>query len=70
MLEQRYTWRPAGLTYQECESFFEKYPKDRIPKLGTDGEKWREKALMFQMPKQDIAKDFCKFLNGDSAKRY
>jgi len=51
--------------------FFENYPSDKIPKLGTYGEKWREKTLMHQMPKQDISKEFCKFLKGDlSEKRY
>jgi prickle len=69
-IEQGYTWQPAGLTYQDCERFFENYPNNRIPKLGTYGEKWREKALMFQMPKQDIARDFCRYLNNDSAKKY
>jgi hypothetical protein len=37
--------------------------------LGTQGEKWREKALMHQMPKQDISIDFCKFVASDSAIR-
>ena len=68
-LEQGYTWRPAGLTPKECEIFFENFSDDRIPKLGTNGEKWREKALMYQMPKQDISKDFCKFLSTDLAQR-
>ena len=43
--------------------------KDKIPKLGTQGEKWREKALMHQMPKQDISIDFCKFVTSDAAIR-
>ncbi len=43
-----------------------------MPKLGTYGEKWREKALMYQMPKQDVSKEFCKFLKEEPShqKRY
>jgi prickle len=40
-----------------------------VPKLGTPGEKWRERALMYQMPKQDISESYCKYLSGDLAKR-
>lgn len=60
-----------SLNYDQIDLFFENYPTNNIPRLGTYGEKWREKALMQQMPKQDISKDFCKFLSGDlSQKRY
>lgn len=51
--------------------FFDNYPQDQIPRLGSRGEKWREKALMFQMPKQDISQEHCHFLkNEDSVKNY
>ena len=51
--------------------FFDNYPQDQIPRLGSHGEKWREKALMFQMPKQDISQDHCHFLkNEDAVKHY
>ena len=64
-LDKGFTWQPSGLTPQEIDLFFDKYPSDNIPKLGTNGEKWREKALMHQMPKQDISRDFCKFITSD-----
>jgi prickle len=69
-LEKGFTWQPSGLTPQEIKLFFENYPSNNVPKLGTYGEKWREKALMYQMPKQDISKEFCKFLKIDNEKRY
>jgi prickle len=47
--------------------FFDKYPEDQIPRLGSHGEKWREKALMFQIPKQDISANYCSFLANDLA---
>lgn len=46
-------------------------PKDFVPIEGSSGEKWRERTLMYQVPKQDISKEFCKYL-GDiiSMKKY
>lgn len=48
--------------------FFDNYPQDQIPRLGSHGEKWREKALMYQMPKQDISAEYCHFLETDEAR--
>jgi hypothetical protein len=31
-----------------------------VPRLGTPGEKYRDKQLMLQLPKQDLALAYCK----------
>lgn len=39
----------------QLEQYFKCLPSDKVPKLGTPGEKYRERQLMLQLPKQDLA---------------
>lgn len=34
-----------------------------MPKLGTAGEKYRDKQLAYQLPKQDLALAYCKHVD-------
>lgn len=35
-------------------------PPEKVPKIGTQGERFRDKQLVYQLPKQDLALDYCK----------
>jgi prickle len=34
-------------------------PPEKIPKLNTDGEKYRDLQLVYQLPKQDLSLKYC-----------
>lgn len=68
ILEKGFTWQPSGLSLEEILLFFENYPQDQIPRLGSHGEKWREKALIYQIPKQDVCLDNCRFIKTNEAR--
>lgn len=56
-----YTWVPSGiLTSAKIQRYFESLPSEKVPKLGTSGDKWRDKQLAYQLPKQDLAMTYCK----------
>ncbi len=51
----------------QIESFFKEYPRNKIPLIGTPGEKFRQKLLVQQIPRQDISPEFCQHLKEKSA---
>uniref|UniRef100_A0A7E4UY03 Four and a half LIM domains protein 2 n=1 Tax=Panagrellus redivivus TaxID=6233 RepID=A0A7E4UY03_PANRE len=57
-----YAWVPPGLTRVKVEEFFSQYPNHVIPRLNSLGEKYREKQLMIQLPRQDLSIAYCKHL--------
>lgn len=38
-------------------------PEKSVPRLGTPGERYRDRQLAFQLPKQDLARAYCRHLN-------
>ena len=34
-------------------------PAEKVPKLNTDGEKYRDQQLVYQLPKQDLSLKYC-----------
>lgn len=42
------------------EKYFNSLPSNKVPKLGTAGEKYRDKQVVVQLPKQDLALTYCK----------
>lgn len=44
----------------QVEQYFRSLPQNKIPKLGSPGEKYRDKQLVYQLPKQDLALSYCK----------
>lgn len=62
-LRAGYSWIPPGLASEKIGTYFSRIPKNKIPKLGTVGEKYRMKQLIFQLPKQDMSVFFCKFID-------
>lgn len=45
-------------------------PVDKVPKIGTPGEKYREKQLAYQLPKQDLALSYCKHVEAQHHNSY
>ncbi|XP_064489395.1 prickle planar cell polarity protein 3-A-like isoform X3 [Ornithodoros turicata] len=61
-LREGYSWVPPGLSSSKIEEYFAQLPNHKVPRLGTPGEKYRDKQLIVQLPKQDLALAYCKFL--------
>nr|XP_054753946.1 prickle planar cell polarity protein 3-like [Lytechinus pictus] len=61
-----YSWVPQGLSVTKIEEFMNSLPNNQIPRLHTPGEKYRDRQLIIQIPKQDVSEEFCHFL-GDAA---
>ncbi|XP_030850860.1 prickle planar cell polarity protein 3-B-like [Strongylocentrotus purpuratus] len=61
-----YSWVPQGLSVTKIEDFMNSLPNNQIPRLHTPGEKYRDRQLIIQIPKQDVSEEFCHFL-GDAA---
>ncbi|XP_071455620.1 prickle planar cell polarity protein 3 isoform X4 [Hetaerina americana] len=59
-MNQGYSWVPPGLPPDKVEEYFKQLPQNKIPALGTPGEKYRDRQLMTQLPKQDLALTYCK----------
>ncbi|XP_026299165.1 testin isoform X6 [Apis mellifera] len=47
----------------EVEEYFSMLPEKSVPRLGTPGERYRDRQLAFQLPKQDLARAYCRHLN-------
>lgn len=48
------------MTSSKVQRYFDKIPQDKVPKLGSTGERYREQQVMMQLPKQDLSLDYCK----------
>ncbi|XP_067140227.1 four and a half LIM domains protein 1-like [Centruroides vittatus] len=69
-LETGYSWIPVGLSSQKIRDYFLQIPADKVPRLGTPGEKYRDQQLMIQLPKQDFALQYCRFLDREYQNNY
>lgn len=47
----------------QIEQYFRGIPSEKVPKIGTAGEKYRDKQLVTQLPKQDLALAYCKHVD-------
>lgn len=45
------------------EEYFSMLPKLSVPRLGTAGERHRDRQLAQQLPKQDLARAYCRHLD-------
>ncbi|XP_014242506.1 prickle planar cell polarity protein 3-A isoform X4 [Cimex lectularius] len=63
MISQGLAWAPPGLPPYKVDQYFKCLPSDKVPKLGSPGEKYREKQLMIQLPKQDLALAYCRHVD-------
>lgn len=63
-----YTWVPPGImASSKIQRYFDKIPPNKVPKIGTDGEKYREKQIVLQLPKQDLALKFCQSITPEQS---
>uniref|UniRef100_A0AC35G6K1 Uncharacterized protein n=1 Tax=Panagrolaimus sp. PS1159 TaxID=55785 RepID=A0AC35G6K1_9BILA len=57
-----YAWVPPGLNRVKVEEYMSQLPNHVIPRINSLGEKYREKQLMLQLPRQDLSIAYCKNL--------
>lgn len=46
----------------QIQRYFESLPEEKVPKTDSVGERYREKQISYQLPKQDLALNYCKHL--------
>ncbi|XP_034186108.2 four and a half LIM domains protein limpet isoform X5 [Osmia lignaria lignaria] len=56
-------WAPPGLPAHKVDEYFSMLPEISVPRLGTPGERYRDRQLAIQLPKQDLARAYCRHLN-------
>ncbi|XP_019644167.1 PREDICTED: prickle-like protein 3 [Branchiostoma belcheri] len=55
-----YAWVPPGISsVDKLEEYMNALPDDRVPRIGTSGERARQRNLVLQLPLQDFDEDFC-----------
>lgn len=47
----------------QVDEYFSMLPEISVPRLGTPGERLRDRQLAFQLPKQDLARAYCRYLD-------
>ncbi|XP_059483861.1 prickle planar cell polarity protein 3-A isoform X1 [Neocloeon triangulifer] len=62
-ISQGYSWIPGGLSPLLVQKYFTSLPSSKVPKLGTAGERYRDRQLLLQLPKQDLALAYCKHID-------
>lgn len=45
-------------------------PTEKVPKIGSNGEKYRDKQLLVQLPRQDLTINYCKHVDDESRASY
>ncbi|XP_043674578.1 nexilin isoform X1 [Vespula pensylvanica] len=61
--ERGLAWAPPGLPPHKVDEYFSMLPEISVPRLGTPGERLRDRQLAFQLPKQDLARAYCRYLD-------
>ncbi|KAL6260543.1 hypothetical protein P5V15_008065 [Pogonomyrmex californicus] len=61
--ERGLAWAPPGLPSHKVEEYFSMLPEIAVPRLGTPGERHRDRQLAIQLPKQDLARAYCRHLD-------
>ncbi|XP_065358807.1 prickle planar cell polarity protein 3 isoform X3 [Calliphora vicina] len=58
-----YTWVPPGIRVSSrINRYFEQLPTEKVPKIGSEGARYREQQISYQLPKQDLSLEHCKHL--------
>ncbi|KAI9557623.1 hypothetical protein GHT06_017451 [Daphnia sinensis] len=65
-----YSWIPAGLSPDQIDGFMTCWPKDKVPKRNSQGDRWREHQLAFQLPRQDLALAYCRYVEPQNHASY
>lgn len=51
------------LLYFKVKEYFSMLPEISVPRLGSPGERHRDRQLAVQLPKQDLARAYCRHLD-------
>lgn len=54
----------------QIQRYFDSLPQEKVPKIGATGERYREKQLSYQLPKQDLALSYCKHIEAQHNSSY
>lgn len=54
----------------QIDEYFAQLPNHKVPRWSTAGEKYREKQLILQLPKQDLALAYCQHLDKTHKKSF
>lgn len=54
----------------QIQRYFDALPEDKVPKIGSTGERHRDKQLAYQLPKQDLALNYCKHIEPQNQASY
>ncbi|XP_070559466.1 prickle planar cell polarity protein 3-like isoform X2 [Ptychodera flava] len=65
---EEYTWVPPGLKPEQVHQYFTALPEEKIPYVNSEGEKYRIKSLLQQLPPHDNEVRYCNGLS-DEEKR-
>ncbi|XP_077983334.1 prickle planar cell polarity protein 3-like isoform X3 [Glandiceps talaboti] len=65
---EEYTWVPPGLKAEQVHQYFTALPEEKIPYVNSEGEKYRIKSLLQQLPPHDNEVRYCNGLS-DEEKR-
>ncbi|KAH9519397.1 Prickle planar cell polarity protein 3 [Bulinus truncatus] len=68
-LSEGYTWVPANLSSKKIREYMDQLPNHKVPKVATDGERYRDIQVIKQLPKQDLSDLYCRFLDGEVEKK-
>ncbi|OAD60539.1 hypothetical protein WN48_05056 [Eufriesea mexicana] len=63
--EKGLAWAPPGLPAHKVEEYFSMLPVISVPRLGTHGERYRDRQLAIQLPKQDLSVAYCRHLDSE-----
>ena len=55
---------------QQVEEFMKCWPKDKVPRRGSPGDRWRERQLAQQLPRQDLALAYCRYVESQHHASY
>jgi prickle len=66
-----FTWTPPGiLTSSKIQRYFDQLPQEKVPRIGSSGEKFRDKQLALQLPRQDLTINYCKHVDTEHRASY
>ena len=54
----------------QADEFMCCLPPTKVPKRGTSGERWRERQLAIQLPRQDLALAYCRYVEPCNHRSY
>ncbi|CAI5449083.1 unnamed protein product [Caenorhabditis angaria] len=64
---EEYAWVPSGVKPDMVHAYFARLPENKIPYVGSVGEKWRQRQLRAQLPPQDSDVRYCENLSTEEA---